>query len=182
MVSFLNKPMGSVCISPIQWLRKSLQQDLPPLTPALCFCPHFKPTTPHPLLPTPYLFLPPFLIPSLSQYLLCFAPCHFICVYDSLSNAVSLCVFKELGPDSQLFPSHKLSLYLLQVLAKWTPCPTFFAQRFRIPSWLWILLLVFVCGVSSPKFPVNLNGAPPVVILSPSSFRFNLIFVVKLLE
>lgn len=36
MVSFLNKPIGSVCISPIQWLSNSLQLNLSPL-PSIIF-------------------------------------------------------------------------------------------------------------------------------------------------
>lgn len=60
MVSFLNKPTGSVCISPIQWLSNSLQQNLSSARLSR-FCPHLKLTGSPISPPFPsmlYLFLP----------------------------------------------------------------------------------------------------------------------------
>lgn len=109
MVSFQNKPTGSVCISPIRWLSNSLQQNPSLFSPLLQLLPSFQTYR----LLSSASSLPPPLVASLSQYVLCFTLRHFTRVYDSLSAGVSL---YGVRPDSPSFPvTQTLSLYLLQV-------------------------------------------------------------------
>lgn len=131
MVSFLNKPMGSVCISPIQWLSNSLQQNLSLFASHVALLSSFEThwlshSSSSP--PTPYLFLP-----SLS-----FPHYHSICcvlLRVTLSVCMILClpIWRSLYLRSQatfpVFPSYKLSLYLNQV-SLCSPCPTFLTRVF----------------------------------------------------
>lgn len=88
MVSFLNKPMGSVCVSPIQWLSNSLQQNLSLFAPLSCssFETHWlshSSSSSSP--PTPYLFLPSLSFPH--YHGIC---CVLLCV--TLSVCMILCL------------------------------------------------------------------------------------------
>lgn len=132
MVSFLNKPMGTVCISPIQWLSNSIStkkkkrkicQFLAPLS---RFCPHLKPAG-SPLHPDALSSLPPVL-----SFLLCHSICsvllHYLCVWFFVSLYLG-----ELGQIPSIPIPQTLSVFgsgVAMCCGQMDPLSQIFAQSF----------------------------------------------------
>lgn len=132
MVSFLNKPMGTVCISPIQWLSNSLStkkkkrkicQFLAPLS---RFCPHLKPAG-SPLHPDALSSLPPVL-----SFLLCHSICSVLLRYLCVWFFVSL-YLGELGQIPSIPIPQTLSVFgsgVAMCCGQMDPLSQIFAQSF----------------------------------------------------